>query len=68
MDRGAWQAIVHGVTKSQSLLSEFHFFILLFISINKNNYFQTKSISIKVLTLLGKRQDVEFFQAPSYFK
>ena len=24
MDRGAWWAIVHGVTKSRTLLSEFH--------------------------------------------
>ena len=26
MDRGAWQAIVHGVTKSWTLLSDFQFF------------------------------------------
>ena len=25
MDRGAWQATVHGVTKSQIRLSDFHF-------------------------------------------
>ena len=25
IDRGTWQATVHGVTKSQTLLSEFHF-------------------------------------------
>ena len=25
MDRGAWQAIVHGVAKSQTPLSNFHF-------------------------------------------
>ena len=25
MDRGAWQAIVHGVTKSQTQLSDLHF-------------------------------------------
>ena len=25
MDRGAWQAIVHGVAKSQTRLSDFHF-------------------------------------------
>ena len=25
MDRGAWQATVHGVTKSQTRLSNFHF-------------------------------------------
>ena len=25
MDRGAWQATVHGVTKSQTQLSNFHF-------------------------------------------
>ena len=25
IDRGAWQAVVHGVTKSQTQLSDFHF-------------------------------------------
>ena len=25
MDRGAWKATVHGVTKSQTPLSDFHF-------------------------------------------
>ena len=29
MDRGAWQATVHGVTKSQTQLSNFHFSVLL---------------------------------------
>ena len=29
MDRGAWQATVHGVTKTQSRLSNFHFTLLL---------------------------------------
>ena len=28
MDRGAWQATVHGVTKHQTLLSHFHFSLL----------------------------------------
>ena len=27
MDRGAWRAIVHGVTKSQTQLSDFHFLV-----------------------------------------
>ena len=38
MDRGAWQATVHGVTKYQIPLSDFHFhklFILLWFSNNK---------------------------------
>ena len=26
MDRGAWQATVHGVSKSQTQLSDFHFY------------------------------------------
>ena len=26
MDRGAWQATVHGVTKSGTQLSDFHFY------------------------------------------
>ena len=25
MDRGAWQAIVHGITKSRTQLSDFHY-------------------------------------------
>ena len=33
MDRGAWQAAVHGVTKSQTRLSDFTF--LSFLSLNK---------------------------------
>ena len=28
MDRGAWQAAVHGVTKSRTGLSDFHFHFL----------------------------------------
>ena len=28
MDRGAWQAIVHGVAKSRTQLSDFHFLSL----------------------------------------
>ena len=28
MDRGAWQAAVYGVTKSQTRLSDFHFLTL----------------------------------------
>ena len=30
MDRGAWQAIVHGVAKSQTQLSDFQFFFVIF--------------------------------------
>ena len=29
MDRGAWRAIVHGVTKSQGIVSNFHFHFFL---------------------------------------
>ena len=36
MDRGAWQATVHGVTKHRTPLSDFHkLFILLWFSNNK---------------------------------
>ena len=31
MDRGAWQATVHGVTKSWTQLSDFAFFLFFFI-------------------------------------
>ena len=30
MDREAWDAAVHGVTKSQTQLSDFHFYLSLF--------------------------------------
>ena len=33
MDRGAWQGTVHGATKSQTQLSEFHFSLLTFIKL-----------------------------------
>jgi len=32
MDRGGWQATVHGVTKSRTQLSDFHFTLDLWIS------------------------------------
>ena len=35
MDRGAWQATVHGVTKSQTQLSDFHFLIVLKYTLEK---------------------------------
>ena len=44
MDRGAWQAIVYGVTKSQTWLSDFHFSWK-----NKNI---AKNISIINMTIL----------------
>ena len=31
MDRGGWQATVHGATKSQTQLSDFHFRTLFFV-------------------------------------
>ena len=36
MDRGAWQATVHGVAKSQTLLSYFTFTLLLVREIKTN--------------------------------
>ena len=33
MDRGTWQATVHGVTKSQTRLSDFTFFLSFFVTI-----------------------------------
>ena len=38
IDGGAWQATVHGVTKSQTRLSDFTFFLLSFIllTVSKN--------------------------------
>ena len=37
MDRGAWQAIVHGVTKGWTLLSDFTFLVVL----SKSTHFNT---------------------------
>ena len=38
MDRGAWWATLHGVTKSQTQLSDFHFHTIrnFFKKVNKN--------------------------------
>jgi len=38
MDRGAWQAIVHGVTKSQTQLSNFHFHLHPLSSVSVNSH------------------------------
>ena len=40
MDRGVWQAIVCGVTKSRTRLSKFHFLIIIRIKLllTKSNY------------------------------
>ena len=38
MDRGAWQAIVHGVTKSQTQLSNFHFHLYPLSSVSVNSH------------------------------
>ena len=46
MDRGAWQATVHRVTKSQTRLSYFHFlyiYIFVFFSISFLGNANTKS-------------------------
>ena len=38
MDRGAWQAIVHGVTKSRTQLSNFHFHLHPLSSVSVNSH------------------------------
>ena len=43
MHRGAWQAIVHEVTKSQTRLSNFHFTLFVSLPLNhQRRYFHTR--------------------------
>ena len=49
MDRGAWQAIVHGVTESQTLLSDqqhFHFWVSYFTSLALLPYLLDKGFGL----------------------
>ena len=50
MDRGAWQAAVHGVAKSQTRLRDFTFTLIFLL---KNGY-------VYVLMLWGKTSPVQF--------
>ena len=43
MDRGAWQAIVHGVAKSQTQLSQFHFHVII-VNMLKSNTVHYKNV------------------------
>ena len=51
MDRGAWQATVHGIAKSQTQLSNLHFTSLQVPSTNTNNY-QPIFFSVEVRPIL----------------
>ena len=65
MDRGAWQAPVHGVTKSQALLSGFHFHIRK--AWKPNEEFQKNLIEVHIIwdlhTLIGIENKILFLNA-----
>ena len=49
MDRGTWQAVVHGVTESQTLLSDqqhFHFWVSYFTSLALLPYLLDKGFGL----------------------
>ena len=56
MDKGAWQAIVHGVTKSQTQLSDFHFHLLLGkkAMINLDSILKNRDITLPTKVCLVK--------------
>ena len=60
MDRGAWQAIVHGVTKSQTRLSNFHFHSINDSSLSflflYNNYMAESEEELKSLLMKVKEE------------
>ena len=60
MDRGAWQATVHGITKSQTQLSDqhFHFYFLLWFSCSDNC--SVSSNLLRVLNYALKYQLLEW--------
>ena len=51
MDKGAWQATVHGVTESQTQLSDFHFQLLLGRKAAINLEEKSESVSHSVLSI-----------------
>ena len=50
MDRGTWQAAVHGVAKSWTQLSDFHFACLIEVFL----YFSHDKFSLLILNVLCK--------------
>ena len=50
MDRGTWQAAVHGVAKSWTQLSDFHFACLIEVFL----YFSHDKFSLLILKVLCK--------------
>ena len=51
MDRGAWRAIVHGVTKSQTGLSNFHSLTHIYLTIFHTKHMQLLHVVITILRI-----------------
>ena len=62
MDRGGWQATVHGVTKSQTGLSDFHFHIYL-----KRTEKEILKEKVGPLSLFSTRRIVSYFSIVTAF-
>ena len=63
MDRGAWQAIVHGVVKSRVWLSDFHFHIIEQCLLTDAFLLYLVS-SFKIVKSLGNETSLIFLQGP----
>ena len=59
MDRGAWRATVHGVTKNRTRLSGFHFHYVLGSVLEIGEIAESKSDSFSVLEILEPQGDQE---------
>ena len=60
MDRGAWQATVHGVAKSWTRLSNFTFMVKCYIAMRKNRQLLHVAIHMNPLNIiLGKRNQAQ---------
>ena len=63
MDRGAWQAIVHRVSKSQTGMSNFHF-LSKHLTSHYESYSNLLSLRPSILRVTSKRQWSEWLQWP----
>ena len=59
MDRGAWRATVHGVTKNRTRLSGFHFHYVLGSVLEIGETAESKSDSFSFLEILEPQGDQE---------
>ena len=59
MDRGVWEATVHGVAKSRTWLSDFHFFMFLILAASLSPYL-TQDVKHEALDKMFSKQLLMF--------